>query len=354
MSHAHSSSAYMSARISKVACLPLLLFALALLAISAADVIRLPSELVGHDPRACPNATRFLEHCVCRLDHHCVDLKRGRGSFGGASLSSCVTNSSIAVLDFAGHRLVHHTYPLTCKTCSCEPPSFKPDNPAAALSQPALTAKACLQQVSQDESWRCRPLMLGLGQSKMATSSLAAFVTSCGVPAKHYNPQMVYSPAYNHSLHMSHVASLAREYSFINDNPIPLLFRELGDVFPRARFLLHTRHNVTWFPSLMAHFQRMGDSPQQTQMRLWAHNGTGPEDEDTIKLNAAQRIGDMRRNIHPSRLLYTNLIENCMPPGLLELEVATFLDLPAHRCSLLPHANVHLLHNDTQDALVCP
>ena len=59
---------------------------------------------------------------------------------------------------------------------------------------------------------------------------------------------------------------LAPQFDAFNDNPWPILFRELDAAFPGSRFILTVRSPDSWIASVVRHF---GD--ERTPMREWIY-----------------------------------------------------------------------------------
>ena len=59
---------------------------------------------------------------------------------------------------------------------------------------------------------------------------------------------------------------VASRFDAFNDNPWPVLFREMDAAFPGARFILTRRAPETWIASVVRHF---GD--ERTPMREWIY-----------------------------------------------------------------------------------
>lgn len=59
---------------------------------------------------------------------------------------------------------------------------------------------------------------------------------------------------------------LAMQFDAFQDNPWPLLFREMDEAFPRSQFILTVRPTEEWIESALAHF---GD--KETPMRRWIY-----------------------------------------------------------------------------------
>ena len=59
---------------------------------------------------------------------------------------------------------------------------------------------------------------------------------------------------------------IAQRFDAFNDNPWPILFRELDAAFPGSRFILTVRPADSWIASVVGHF---GDEP--TPMREWIY-----------------------------------------------------------------------------------
>ena len=114
-----------------------------------------------------------------------------------------------------------------------------------------------------------RPKVFGIGFQKTGTSSLAAALRTLG-----YDVTGTISPGRPDIA--ARALDLAREVSqqhdAFQDNPWPILFREMDELHPGSRFILTLRDTDDWFESVHAHF-----AGRSTPMREWIY-GVGDPD----------------------------------------------------------------------------
>lgn len=105
-----------------------------------------------------------------------------------------------------------------------------------------------------------------IGFHKTGTKSLAAALTYLGYRVT--GPNWVTNPRIREQA-LSLALGLIPSYDAFQDNPWPVLYKELHEQFPNARFILTLRSGETWLRSVVRHFGENG-SP----MREWIY-GSG-------------------------------------------------------------------------------
>ena len=115
---------------------------------------------------------------------------------------------------------------------------------------------------------RHRPKVFCIGFHRTGTKSLAAALKHLGYRVT--GPNGVRDPAIaNHAL--ARVLGLAGEFDALNDNPTPMLYKELDVAFPGSRFILTTRSTDAWLASAVRYF-----GTDQTPMREWIYGHGSP------------------------------------------------------------------------------
>lgn len=106
------------------------------------------------------------------------------------------------------------------------------------------------------------PKVFGIGFQKTGTSSLdeafriLGYRTDKGVfinTAAKRNSILIDPPLTNAKV-LERVLPIAREKEAFSDNPWPLLYRELDDLFPGSKFVLTVRDPQRWIASLLRHY----------------------------------------------------------------------------------------------------
>ncbi|MCP5022398.1 MAG: hypothetical protein GY930_11555 [bacterium] len=112
------------------------------------------------------------------------------------------------------------------------------------------------------------PKVFGVGFHKTGTTSLGHALEHLG-----------YRVAGAFGVHDAQIGDVALEqaleripnYDAFQDNPWPLLFREIDRKFPGSRFILTTREPEAWLASVVKHF-----SSERTPMRQWIYGEGSP------------------------------------------------------------------------------
>ena len=116
--------------------------------------------------------------------------------------------------------------------------------------------------------------VFGIGFHKTATTSLAKALTILGYRVTGPNgggdpeiSQNVYDMAYR----------LVEEFDAFQDNPWPIIYKELDEKFPGSKFILTLRPPEQWIKSIVKHF----DS-QSTYMREWIYGVGYPKGNEEL------------------------------------------------------------------------
>lgn len=171
-----------------------------------------------------------------------------------------------------------------------------------------------------------QPKVFGLGMMKTGTTTLGAIFRYLGFDHRAYYPKLIrqiYRDEYDA------LWDVADRYESFEDNPWPLVFEELDERYPDARFVLTTRRDTdTWYRSMAEHAKRMGPTAERKiiygyGMPQWNEQSHRDQYE---RHNAAvrERFAD-----RPGKLL-----EVCWETGTTAQDVADFLgrsdvDFPA-------------------------
>lgn len=112
------------------------------------------------------------------------------------------------------------------------------------------------------------PKLFGIGFHKTGTSSLAAACTRLGYRVT--GPNWVKRPTIAQDVH-DLAFDLLEQFDAFQDNPWPLLYRELDAWCPGSRFILTVRDTDHWMRSVLRHF---GET--DTPMRRWIYGFGSP------------------------------------------------------------------------------
>lgn len=123
--------------------------------------------------------------------------------------------------------------------------------------------------------------VFGIGFHKTGTTSLARALRVLGY--------RVAGPFGVHDEDIGRTAAAraietAAEWDAVQDNPWPVLFRELDDAFPGSRFVLTVRETDRWLASVVRHF---GGST--TPMREWIYGVGDPAGNEAVYRDRYER-----------------------------------------------------------------
>lgn len=104
-----------------------------------------------------------------------------------------------------------------------------------------------------------RPKVFGIGFHKTGTSSLKRALGQLGY--KVTGPNNNHDPDIGDT-YLDHARAISRKFDAFQDNPWPLVYREMDEMWPDAKFILTTRDPESWVSSLQRYF---GES--ETPMR---------------------------------------------------------------------------------------
>ncbi|MDH3499538.1 MAG: hypothetical protein OEM97_05410 [Acidimicrobiia bacterium] len=112
-----------------------------------------------------------------------------------------------------------------------------------------------------------RPKVFGIGFHKTATTSLAGALGILGYRVTGPNA-ITRSDVEARAFRAAR--RLVRRYDAFQDNPWPLLYRELDEMCPGSKFILTVRPADRWIRSVVDHF-----GADSTPMRDWIYDGVG-------------------------------------------------------------------------------
>jgi hypothetical protein len=128
---------------------------------------------------------------------------------------------------------------------------------------------------------RSRPKVFCIGFQKTGTTSMRSALEVLGYRvAGHFG---VDDPEIRSNA-LPHALEIADRHSAFQDNPWPLLFRDLDRHFPGSRFILTVRDPQAWIDSVVSHF---GDLA--TPMREWIYGHGSPRGNEGAYLERFER-----------------------------------------------------------------
>jgi hypothetical protein len=123
--------------------------------------------------------------------------------------------------------------------------------------------------------------VFGIGFHKTGTTSLAEALSHLGYrvtgPNGVDNPNIateVYEMAFD----------LANKFDGFQDNPWPILYKELDQKFPGSKFILTLRSSNEWIRSVVNHF-----SEKETPMREWIYGVGYPKGNENVYVARYER-----------------------------------------------------------------
>ena len=172
--------------------------------------------------------------------------------------------------------------------------------------------------------------IIGVGFQKTGTTSLRDALEILGFRVGDNNHQMLWPFLHGN---MSRILRKIRQFDAVEDNPWPLMFRELDQALPHSKFILTVREPEAWFRSVERHVGDLRDP-----MHEWIYGlGKGLPIEDkahTLAVYEAHNQAVMQHFQHrPEDLL---VIDFTAGGGWEELCAFLGVDMPAVP---FPHAN---------------
>lgn len=126
-----------------------------------------------------------------------------------------------------------------------------------------------------------KPKVFCIGFHKTGTSSMAAALSNLGYRVA--GPYGVNDPNIENNV-LSMAYSLAEEFDAFQDNPWPILYKELDAKFPGSKFILTLRSPESWIKSQVNHFGK-----EETPMRKWIYGVGCPEGNEDVYLSRFKR-----------------------------------------------------------------
>lgn len=118
------------------------------------------------------------------------------------------------------------------------------------------------------------PRVFGIGFHKTGTTSLAAALRQLGYTVT--GPNFVRDPDIATTA-LRRAFAVAERFDAFQDNPWPILFRELDARYPGSRFVLTVRPTDRWIASVVRHF-----GTQITPMRTWIYGVGSPAGNEAV------------------------------------------------------------------------
>ena len=123
--------------------------------------------------------------------------------------------------------------------------------------------------------------VFGIGFHKTGTTSLSNALSCLGYRVT--GPNWVDHP--NIAAEVYEMAfDLVKKFDAFQDNPWPILYRELDQKFPGSQFILTLRPSDEWIRSMVNHFNE-----KETPMREWIYGSGHPKNNEDIYVARYER-----------------------------------------------------------------
>lgn len=132
----------------------------------------------------------------------------------------------------------------------------------------------------------CKSKVFGIGFHKTGTSSLAEALRILGYTVT--GPNGVEDPEIARNL-IPMVMKLTQEFDAFQDNPWPIVFREMDEACPGSKFILTIRNDKQWINSVCNHFGK-----KSTPMRKFIYGLGYPKGNERIYL---KRYNDHNKEV---------------------------------------------------------
>jgi len=167
-----------------------------------------------------------------------------------------------------------------------------------------------------------------IGFHKTGTTSLAVALRKLGYRVT--GPNGTKDPNIEKNV-MPMAYDLAEKFDAFQDNPWPIIFKELDKRFPNSKFILTLRNPQSWIKSQVRHFGR-----RETPMRKWIYGVGCPEGNEDIYIKRFEKhnneVMDYFRD-RPQDLLVLDLTKGDGWEKLCNFLETDIPDIP------FPHAN---------------
>src|SRR6266550_8959585 len=123
--------------------------------------------------------------------------------------------------------------------------------------------------------------VFGVGFHKTGTTSLAQALSYLGYRVT--GPNGVNNPYIGKDV-LAITLDLANRFDAFQDNPWPIVFKELDEQFPHSKFILTVRPTEEWIRSVVSHFK-----DDDTPMRKWIYGVGCPKGNEEIYIERYER-----------------------------------------------------------------
>jgi hypothetical protein len=172
--------------------------------------------------------------------------------------------------------------------------------------------------------------IFGIGLNKTGTKTLGAAMEHLGFKNKSYDALLLEDFRTNNLLP---IIKVARDFDSFEDWPWPLVFREMDQIFPDAKFILTIRKSPDiWFRSICNHSIITG--PTEARKIVYGHSMPENFKEDYIQIYC--RHNDLVKEYFQTKM--DKLLVVCWENGSGWKDLSSFLKVPVPDV-LFPHKN---------------
>jgi len=179
-----------------------------------------------------------------------------------------------------------------------------------------------------------KPSIVGVGLHRTGTRSLSEALKILGYTSSHWEDNALQLMEHYKKGNVRALLYDAQNYDAVSDTPFCLIFRELYQAFPDAKYILTLRRNPQkWLASLLRHVQTM-KSWKEFQDVLATIYGEKPVGQNQQRfLYYYENHNDAVRHVIP------NVLEVCWENGDGWPELCSFLGHPKIPNEPFPHFN---------------
>lgn len=123
-------------------------------------------------------------------------------------------------------------------------------------------------------------------------------------------------------------------YDAFQDNPWPILFKELDKLVPNSKFILTVRNNESWVKSVVNYFGN-----NETEMRKWIYGYGSPVNNEKVYLSIYKKHNNSVKEYFSKRK--SDLLIMDIEHGSGWHELCSFLELDDIPQSPFPHENMN-------------
>ncbi len=173
-----------------------------------------------------------------------------------------------------------------------------------------------------------KPKVFCIGFHKTGTTSMAVALEQLGYRVT--GPNGVNDPDIEANV-LSMAYDLVQQFDAFQDNPWPILYKELDAQFPGSKFILTLRSTDSWIKSQVNHF-----GTKETPMRKWIYGVGCPEGNEEIYIKRFNRHYEEVREYFKERPQDLLVLDMAKGDGWEKLCPFLGVDIPANP---FPHAN---------------